>query len=146
MKSCFKLRFQKLIGLGKNPKKDDSGKNHMICSSVSFNVIGEIGNTDWPSLASDFAFAQDSMMSVLMAAIASLKSADSLSARSFIAWTVSFETDSCSDLAHRLFLKPSGEPGLFWRALREAAVILPASCLVYTRFSLSVLNMTLLKR
>merc|ERR1719197_2362444 len=58
----------------------------------------------------------NSVMSALMAAIASLKSADSLSARSFITWTVSFVTDSCSDLAHRLFLKPAGEPGLFWRA------------------------------
>ena len=64
MKSCFKLRFQKLIGLGKNPKKDGPGPigpwipGSDLCSSVSFDFIGEFRNTDWPSLASDFAVAQ----------------------------------------------------------------------------------------
>ena len=61
--------------------------------------------------------------------IASLKSGLLLSARSFMSWTVSSETETFCDLAHRLFLKPAGEPGLFWSALSEAAVILPASCL-----------------
>ena len=69
MKSCFKLRFQKLIRLGKNPKKDDSGKNHMIYavlspSTSSAKLATRTGHLLPPILHSP----KYSMMSVLMAA------------------------------------------------------------------------------
>ena len=123
--------------------------------SVTFNIVSIIRNSDWPSFTSDFAIAQEfgdqSSQSFLkywvisgqmgsfpvrrfgpkveLLTIASLKSGLLASARVFINSTVSSETDSCWDLAHRLFLKPAGEPGLFWSALKEASVILPWSCL-----------------
>ena len=69
MKSCFKLRFQKLIRLGKNPKKDDSGKNHMIYavlspSTSSAKLATRTGHLLPPILHSP----KYSMMSVLIAA------------------------------------------------------------------------------
>ena len=129
--------------------------SHYLEGSVTFNIVSVFRNSDWPSFASDSAAAQEfrnqSSQSFLKYRVisgqicsfpvegvgqkvksltmASLKSGLLLSARAFINSTVSFETDSFWDLAHRLFLKPAGEPGLFWSALKEAAVILPLSCL-----------------
>ena len=60
--------------------------------------------------------------------MASLKSGLLLSASPFMRLTVSSETEIFSDLAHRRFFGPD-EPGLLERALSEAAVILPSSCL-----------------